>query len=124
MHRLAIDICIRGLTDNDNIWMRRIFPLMFVPMEGMRFKIYMRDEQTDEEYEKDIALENVYYSFRDGMFIEEQNDDTLLDFQREGRAVIYSEKQDYILDYENLGFMRLNFPQAQVIHGSQQTQEA
>lgn len=119
MHRLAIDICIRGVVDNDNIWMRRIFPLTFVPMEGMRFKVYMRDEKTDDEYERDIALENIHYSFRDGMFIEEQNDDTLLDIQREGKPVIYSEKQDYILDYENLGFMRLNFPQAQVIYGSE-----
>lgn len=114
---LAIDICIKGLTESEDIWMRKIVPLTFVPMEGMRLKLCVTPDEADDDIEHDIVIENIHYSFKEGQWIEEQEDTELYYALRQGEPNRLQLTRDKVAYYEQLGFMRLNFPTAYALVG-------
>lgn len=112
---LAIDILIKGLTTRNDIWMRKVIPLTFTPMDGMRIKLCVDSE--DEELEREFKLENIHYSCKENQWIEEQEDSEVFATLREctERIEVSETITNAIVYYERLGFTRLNFPQGQVV---------
>lgn len=112
-YTLAIIVCIKGAKDADDIYMRcdRLVP--FIPQNGMTLELWREAEDGDDTYR--MELSGVYYSLRDSMFVEEQDDLDLLEAARAG-DLIYSDKETFVEWYKSFGFKRLNYPTAQVIH--------
>lgn len=110
-YRLAIDICILGLKESDDIWMRCVKGVQFTPVEGMA----LQWQNDDEEYYR-VELVNVVYDFSESMFIEEQSTDEVATCVREGNT--YSDSVKAVIEqYQSFGFQRIRFPVAQVVHG-------
>lgn len=112
-HTLSIVVCIKGLTDEQDIYMELRKMVPFVPQEGMVLELWRDDtEEGNDTYQ--LELGRVYYSFRESMFIEEHDDTDLMESARAGE-VIYSDREAFVEWYRTFGFKRLNYPTAQVV---------
>ena len=111
-HMLAIDICVRGLRDADDIWMRCVKMVPFVPFDGVTLELWHDDSEHEEATHK-ITLENTFYSFQHSMFIEEQADEELLEDARAG-LLTSARRDDIIKWYQSFGFTRMFYPSVQV----------
>jgi hypothetical protein len=113
-YTLALDICIRGLRESDDVWMRCVKLVPFIPVNGVALELWHDDSEAEEEGTHKITLENVHYSFQHSMFIEEQADDDLVLLLREGNNVNET-REELIKFYSLFGFTRFNFPTVQVV---------
>lgn len=112
-YTLAIDLCIRGLKDSDDIWMRCVKLVPFIPINGVTLELWHDDNEADEEGTHKITLENTHYSFQHSMFIEEQADETLVESLRSGETV-GTLRNELIKFYSLFGFTQYMFPTVQV----------
>lgn len=113
-YTLALDICIRGLKDTDDVWMRCVKLVPFIPINGATLELWHDDSEAEEEDTHKITLGNVHYSFQHSMFIEEQADDDLLEGLRDGSIQGTYARDELIKFYGFFGFVRFNFPTIQV----------
>ena len=114
-YTLAVDITIKGNKDADDVTVRLLKLTPFIPATGQVMEIWHDDSEGGEEETHRVELVNTFYSFQHSMFIEEQEDHSLIDAHRDGtyRA---SDLRDLITWYERFGFLRLGYPTIQV-HG-------
>lgn len=115
-YTLAIDVTIKGLRDADDIVMRCMKIVPFVPMNGMAVELWC-DDLGGEEGKFRIQLENVYYSFSESTFIEEHDDNDLIETLRAGQCTS-ADKEELLNWYKAFGFARLNYPVAQVVRSA------
>ena len=102
-YTLAIDICVRGLTDADNVWMRRTSMVPFIPMNGISIELWCEGDENNDDAVKMVELQGVYYSTRESQFIEEQVDDEMYDKYRAGDCGTL-EFKEYLKQLERFGF--------------------
>lgn len=96
---LAIDVCLRALTNSGNLWLRKMMLIPFVPRKGDVIELWREDGAT-----RKIELTAVYWSVKDSMFVEEQTDDTIHDMLEAEEAF---DSIGYAAEYAGFGFTRL-----------------
>lgn len=103
---LFIDICLTKPVAADNIWMRLVMRIPYVPREGDVIRLTSETEGVDT---LDVTFVNVVYDAESGTFIEQQEDTAMVDaYSEEGLC----HEVETIAKYKLYGFTRLNFPQA------------
>lgn len=107
-YRVQIDVCLKHPREEDDVWLRHIRWLPFVPRSGDTLRL------TDEMDENtiDLTLESVVYDVTGGVFIAEITDETPTEFFRDAGVCNAAES---IAMYKPFDFQRLNFPTAQVV---------
>lgn len=108
LYRLQIDVCVRKPIEDDNIWLRRIINIPFVPRDDDSIRLL----SLDEESVLTITLANVVYATAEGQFEADITDDTLVDTYSLTGTFKDSEVLQNYLPFE---FIRLNMPVAQVV---------
>lgn len=103
-YTLFIDMCLTKPREADNVWVRLVKTIPFVPREGDTIRI---SPDVEGDSPLDVTLENVVYDCEDGVFIEEQSDNTMCDTYREEGLL---HEQDVLASYTKYGFIRLTFP--------------
>lgn len=113
-YKLQLDLYIRMPVESQSVWMRRIGYLPFVPRQGDTLRI---SSDKDEEQQADLTIDETVWDMAGGMFIGTITDDSIVEAYSEGglSGPLLNKTLD---EYQQLGFMRLNFPQAKVIHAS------
>ena len=105
-YTLFIDICLTKLEDKDNIWMRAIIRLPYVPRNCDKLKL--TSDNGDDTLE--LELESVIYDTAEGCFVSDIEDDRMVQHFREDGTLC---EQDAVATYKAFGFTRLNFPQGE-----------
>lgn len=101
-----IDICLTKPRASDNIWLRYVTRIPYVPRNGD----VLRLTSDDEESTIDITFVNVVFDASSGTFIEQQEDDAMVDsYSEEGLC----HEADALGKYTAFGFHRLNYPQGE-----------
>lgn len=108
-YKLQLDLYIRAPVESNSVWMRRMQYLPFVPRAGDTIRLSQTD---DEEQQVDLTLDEVAWDMAAGMFVAVVTDESQVEAFSESGAYFLQATVD---EYVKLGFMRLNFPQAQVI---------
>lgn len=108
-YKLQIDVTLVKLVTAQNIQLRRIGYLPFVPRSGDTLRLTNEDE-TDTV---DLTLDGVVYDQANGLFIAELEDQTLVEEYKE--AGNYANEKETVQAYTTYGFVRLNYPIAQCI---------
>lgn len=104
-YTLFVDVCLTKPIACDNIWMRLVMRIPFVPREGDVIRLTSDIEGVDT---LDVTFVNVVYDCESGTFIEQQEDTFMVDaYSEEGVC----HEQEAIAKYKAYGFTRLNFPQ-------------
>lgn len=103
-YTLFIDMCLTKPIEKDNIWVRLVKTIPFVPRKGDVIRIAAEVEGVAP---LDIELENVVYDCADGVFLEEQEDQSMCESYRTEGVVNGVEA---VGKYTQYGFIRLNFP--------------
>lgn len=112
-YTLAIDIRILGLKEVDDVVMRCIKLVPFIPMNGITLELWHDDSELEEQTHL-ITLENTRYSFEHSMFIEEQDDVSIYESVRAGELCM-AERNELIKWYSAFGFTRINYPRGHTI---------
>lgn len=104
-YQLLIDVRLSKPIEADSIWLRFVTRIPFVPRAGDKIRI---PHMTDEDDTLDITFVNITYDVAGGMFLEEQEDDEMVEnYAREGLV----HEAAALAKYTPYGFHRLNFPQ-------------
>lgn len=82
--------------------MRLITRIQFVPRAGDKIRLTEGDETLD------IELTNVFYDMAEGTFVEEQENDSMVQNWSESGML---NEAEVLAGYSQFGFVRLNFPQ-------------
>lgn len=104
-YTLFIDICLTKPIAADNIWMRLVTRIPFVPREDDVVRITSDTEGVEP---LDVTFVNVVYDMESGTFIEQQEDTAMVEWYAEEGVLHESE---VLAKYRLYGFTRLNFPQ-------------
>lgn len=110
-YKLQLDLYIRMPIEEQSVWMRRIGYLPFVPRSGDTLRITQTD---DEETQSDLTLDEVVWDMSGGMFVATVSDESVAEGYSRGELsgpLLTATTEEY----KKLGFMRLNFPQGQVV---------
>lgn len=108
-YRLQIDLYIRTPVEANSVWMRRIGSLPFVPRSGDTLRMPMTD---DDEQQMDITLDEVVWDMSGGMFVATLNEESVVEAHSNGEAYTLA---DAVAEYKPYGFIRLNYPQGQLV---------
>ena len=107
-YRIQIDVCLAKPMEKDNIWLRHVKTLPFVP----RVDDTLILTSDDEEETLDISYDTLKYDCAAGTFVAAFTDETLVEnYSTDGVC----RDKDSVTMYEGFGFVRLNYPQGQVI---------
>ena len=107
-YRLQIDVCLKHPRDADDIWLRHMRWVPFVPRAGD----VIRFTDDDDEITIDVTLESVVYDAAGGMFVAEVLDETPIESFRDTGVCNAAEAA---MNYTPFDFQRLNFPTAQAV---------
>lgn len=99
-YRLLIVITIKQPIQTNDIELKAIRTIPFVPVEGMTLVI---SNDADEEHE--IVLGAPRYSYSDSSFVEYQEDESMMEAIREGNYTS-TEVNRLVSYYESFGFKR------------------
>lgn len=118
-YKIQITATLVGARASQNIEMRLVKYIPFVPREGDMVRLLAYDEDiahsdgTEAEVTTvDIPIGSILYDFSSGMFLTDFEDTTILDGHFNGEAVC---AKSAVRRYESLGFGRVNYPQAQAV---------
>ena len=107
-YQVLIDVGLTKPVAAETIWLRRVQYLPFVPQEGQTIRLTSEDEENT----LDLVFDAVTYDSHAGVFIVEITDDALVtEISEQGSC----DTQALIAQYNAFGFVRLNFPTAQVV---------
>jgi hypothetical protein len=106
-YRIFIDVCLTKPVASGNIWVRLVKYIPFVPRDGDRLRL---QPETEGEEPLDMTLCNVVYDMDSGTFIEQQEDDRMVESYSEEGLLNETEAVEH---YKKYGFTRLNFPQGE-----------
>lgn len=106
-YRIFIDICLTKPVASGNIWVRLVKYIPFVPRAGDKIKLAA---ETEGEEPLEITFCNVVFDVEEGYFLEEQEDDAMV--QSYSEDGLMNETQ-VLAHYKKYGFVRLNFPQGE-----------
>lgn len=105
-YNVFLDYCIKGPTDDDNVWYRRVQGLPFIPTPGLVLRL-TNDESDVFDFTPDI----VRYDVDNGRFEADESTDVVRDQFIEGDAVAGKVLAiDIAAHITSFGFARVNFP--------------
>lgn len=107
-YKVQLDVCLIKPIAEQNIWLRRMCYMPYVPREGDILRLTSEDEEST----LDLTVDNAVYDVSSGMFMVDIEDETLVDQYRESGLNTDKEAVD---SYRAFGFVRLNFPTAQAV---------
>lgn len=108
-YKVQIDIVLKKPVEDQNIFMRRIQYLPYVPRDNDTIRISNEDESDT----VDLTMDGVVYDAANGIFLVTLEDETLIEeYKEQGR----SDDKAAVESYKAYGFIRLNFPTAQALH--------
>lgn len=102
-YSLFIDVCVQGLREEYDVWLRHVRYVPFVPRSGDRIRLI------DETAENELTLElsDVYYDTETHAFIADIQDESIAHAFRINED---TPADDIVAAYTPFGFIRLNFP--------------
>lgn len=98
-YRYQIDIQVQALRSGEDITLRRIAYLPFVPRNGDTIRLTSQDDDT-----MDIELQGGYYDSKGGVFVFTLVDSQVYDSPREGEPVT---QQEVVATYAPFDFVKL-----------------
>lgn len=111
-YTLAIDVTIKGAKDSEDITLRCVKMVPFIPATGQVLELWHDDSEGEEETYR-VELVNVYYSMQHSMFIEEQEDHDLDALVRGGAGTAIHLKE-LLQWYGRFGFTRVSYPSVNI----------
>lgn len=108
-YKVQVDVCLRKPVEENNIWMRHVRYLPFVPRAGDTLRLTAETE--DEAETLDVAFDSVVYDAAEGVFVAEYTDDTIVEHYS---ATGLCNHKDLIAVYARFDFVRVTFPTVQV----------
>lgn len=105
-YTVFIDVQLNKLITGEEIYMRYVTRLPYVPRTGDNLRLTAIDEDTT----LDLVLDKVTYDMAEGAFVVDIEDNVMVDNYRDSGM---HDEAGVIQSYKSFGFSRLNYPQGE-----------